>query len=365
MVAESAYEGSGVDTSAGDRAVDLIRGVIASTQSEQVVGGLGGFAGLYDISEFKEFRRPILATSTDGVGTKVAIAQALDVHDTVGIDLVGMVIDDVVVVGAKPLFMTDYIACGSLVPDRISMIVGGIAKACGDNKVSLIGGETAEHPGLLGPNEYDLAGAATGIVEAEKMLDPQKVQSGDVAVAIGSSGLHSNGYSLVRKIVLDNKWDLHSVRPEFSRELGIELLEPTRIYSATILRILREFPEAIHMVSHVTGGGIAQNVSRVLPKNLAIDIDRSTWSPPIVMRVLADAGSLNLSQVEGAWNMGVGMILMVDQMEAQNVIKFLSKLGFPAWQAGIVGETTKTEPTAKTPSKGVEGGIARLVGSYS
>lgn len=365
MGAKSAYRESGVDTGAGDRAVGLIREAVAATHSAQVVGGFGGFAGLYDISEFKQFRRPILATSTDGVGTKIAIAQALDCHDTVGIDLVGMVIDDVVVVGAKPLFMTDYIACGRLVPDRISTIVSGIAKACAENEVSLVGGETAEHPGLLGRDEYDLAGAATGIVEADLMLGPQKVRHGDAVLAIGASGLHSNGYSLVRKIVAENKWDLHSIRPEFSRELGIELLEPTRIYASVIHRILNGFPGAIRMISHVTGGGIAQNVSRVLPRGLVIDIDRSTWAPPIVMQVLAAAGKLRLSQVEDSWNMGVGMVLLVSKDEAENTIRALSGFGHPTWQIGVVGTLAENQKKRGKSSKGVQGGVARLVGNYS
>ncbi len=212
----SPYQSSGVDTSAGDKAVELMKSAVLASHSSRVIGGVGGFAGLYDASFLSSYRHPILATSTDGVGTKVAIAQAMDVHDTIGWDLVGMVVDDIVVVGATPLFMTDYIACGQVVPDRIADIVRGIAEAASSCGVSLVGGETAEHPGHLGVDDYDVAGAATGVVESDDMLDPSRVQAGDVAIAVASSGLHSNGFSLVRKIVADQGWDLHATRPEFS-----------------------------------------------------------------------------------------------------------------------------------------------------
>ena len=211
------YAAAGVDTHAGDRAVELMKDAVRATHGPQVLGGVGGFAGLYDASALLRFRRPLLATSTDGVGTKVAIAQALDIHDTIGFDLVGMVVDDIVVVGATPLFMTDYIACGRVVPERIAGIVRGIAAACEVAGTALVGGETAEHPGLLGPDEYDVAGAATGLVEADELLGPERVQTGDVLVALGSSGLHSNGYSLVRKVVEVAGWGLERHVPELGR----------------------------------------------------------------------------------------------------------------------------------------------------
>src|SRR5690606_16067030 len=201
------YAGAGVDIEAGDRAVELMKEAVAQAQRPEVVGGLGGFAGLFDASALKTYRRPLLATSTDGVGTKVAVAQAMDVHDTIGHDLVGMVVDDIVVCGAEPLVMTDYIACGRVVPERIAAIVRGIAEACELTGVALVGGETAEHPGLLGPQEYDVAGAATGVVEADDLLGPQRVRHGDVVIALASSGLHSNGYSLVRAVLARAGWD--------------------------------------------------------------------------------------------------------------------------------------------------------------
>ncbi|HEY9366665.1 MAG TPA: phosphoribosylformylglycinamidine cyclo-ligase, partial [Agromyces sp.] len=201
MTSNSSYAAAGVDTHAGDLAVELMKASVSATHGPNVLGGVGGFAGLFDLSFAKDYTRPLLATSTDGVGTKIAIAQALDKHDTIGQDLVGMVVDDIVVVGAKPLFMTDYIACGKVVPERIASIVTGIARACAETGTALVGGETAEHPGLMGADDYDVAGAATGIVEADRLLGAEKVESGDAVIAIASSGLHSNGFSLVRHIL--------------------------------------------------------------------------------------------------------------------------------------------------------------------
>jgi len=338
---------------------------VAASHSTRVLGGLGGFAGLYDASFLTTYTRPILATSTDGVGTKVAIASAIDKHDTIGFDLVGMVVDDIVVVGATPLFMTDYIACGRVVPERIASIVEGIAKACAECGVSLVGGETAEHPGLLGANEYDVAGAATGVVEASDMLGADRVRDGDVVLALASSGLHSNGFSLVRKIVADAGWSYGDVRPEFSRELGVELLEPTRLYTSALVSTMQAHPGAIHVLSHITGGGIAQNLSRVLPAHLGVALDRQTWSPAPVMRVLAEVGGFGLSALEDTWNMGIGMIAVVDQEQAHVVTEALRLVGHHVWVAGIIstaGEMAAHSPT--TSAKGVEGGAVALVGTY-
>lgn len=362
----SPYAESGVDTRAGDMAVGMMKKAVAASHSARVVGGIGGFAGLYDASFLTSFRRPLLATSTDGVGTKVAIAQALDRHDTIGHDLVGMVVDDIVVVGATPLFMTDYIACGSVVPERIATIVGGVARAASECGVSLIGGETAEHPGLLKPDEYDLAGAATGVVEADEMLSPDWVQPGDHVLALASSGLHSNGYSLARKIVADQGWSYDKVVPDFGREVGLELLEPTRLYTTPLLRALEAHPRAIHALSHVTGGGIAQNLARVLPAHVAVDIDRATWSPPRIVSVLADAGGFDLGAVEDTWNMGIGMIAVVDAQAHSAIEATLVAHGQRVWQVGEVALATASNTEGATrEAKGVTGGAVRLVGDYS
>ena len=365
MPETSPYARSGVDTGAGDRAVDLMKKAVQASHSSRVMGGIGGFAGLYDASFMTSFQKPVLATSTDGVGTKVAIAQALDKHDTIGYDLVGMVVDDIVVVGATPLFMTDYIACGRVVPERIASIVEGIAKACADSGVSLVGGETAEHPGLLGPDDYDVAGAATGVVEAADLLGSHRVVPGDVVLALASSGLHSNGFSLVRKIVSEAGWSYTDHRDDFGRELGLELLEPTMLYTSALVATLAAHPGAIHSMSHVTGGGIAQNLSRVLPQGVSLDVDRSTWAPAPVFGVLAEAGGFATTDVEDTWNMGIGMALVVDPGQADAVAATLQRHGHTAWRVGEIAATNGVNPEgAITEAKGVSGGAVRLVGTY-
>ncbi len=250
---QSAYAQAGVSIEAGDKAVELMKGWVEKARRPEVIGGIGGFAGLFDASALKDYDRPLLATSADGVGTKVAIAQALDKHDTIGFDLVGMLVDDLVVCGAEPLFLTDYIATGRVVPERIAAIVKGIAEACVEAGCALLGGETAEHPGLLAPDEYDVAGATTGVVEADALLGPGRVRPGDVALAMESSGLHANGYSLVRHVLLTSAgWSLDRHVDELGRTLGEELLEPTRIYAKACLALTRV--AEVHAMSHVTGG---------------------------------------------------------------------------------------------------------------
>ncbi|MBX3195301.1 MAG: phosphoribosylformylglycinamidine cyclo-ligase [Microbacteriaceae bacterium] len=359
------YAEAGVDTAAGDRAVELMREAVARTHGPEVLGGVGGFAGLFDASALRGYRRPLLATSTDGVGTKIAIAIALEKHDTIGQDLVGMVVDDIVVVGAKPLFMTDYIACGKVAPERIASIVEGIARSCAETGTALVGGETAEHPGLMAPDDYDLAGAAIGAVEADAVLGPDKVRHGDVVVAIASSGLHSNGFSLVRRIVTRRGLALTDHADEFGGPVGAALLEPTRLYTAPLLRLIDELPGAVHALSHVTGGGIAANLARVLPAGSWVDLDRSTWSPPQVFRVLAGWDEIALEETEGTWNLGVGMIAIVAQDAASSVTHALEAAGLPAWVAGRVS-TEQHEPEGYiTGAKGVAGGAVRLVGAYA
>jgi phosphoribosylformylglycinamidine cyclo-ligase len=285
------YESAGVSIEAGDRAVELMKVWVAKASRPEVVGGIGGFAGLFDASALTTYRRPLLATSTDGVGTKVAVAAAMDRHDTIGHDLVGMVVDDLVVCGAEPLFMTDYIACGRVVPERIASIVKGIAEGCVLAGCALIGGETAEHPGLLEAEEYDVAGAATGVVEADALLGADRVRDGDVLVAMGSSGLHSNGYSLVRHVLLDRAgWALDREVDELGRSLGDELLEPTRIYARDCLALIKEV--GVHAFSHITGGGLAGNLSRVLPGHLTATVDRASWSPAPIFGLVAEVGGV-------------------------------------------------------------------------
>ncbi len=360
------YAAAGVDTEAGDKAVELMKDAVRRTHGPAVLGGVGGFAGLYDLSAFRRYRRPLLATSTDGVGTKVAIAQAMDVHDTIGFDLVGMVVDDIVVVGAEPLFMTDYIATGKVVPERIADVVRGIAQACEVAGTALVGGETAEHPGLLAPDEYDVAGAATGIVEADDVLGPERVRPGDVLVAMASSGLHSNGYSLVRAVVRHAGWELDRHVEEFGRTLGEELLEPTRVYASDVLALARDDAAQVHAFTHVTGGGLAANLARVLPEGTVATVDRASWEVPPVFRVVRELGGVPRGDLENTLNLGVGMVAVVAAEGADAALARLENLGVPAWVVGTVDVLDDAAAGADlvTGTKGVRGGAVRLVNDY-
>jgi len=371
------YASAGVDVEAGDRAVELMKDAVKATHNASVVGGVGGFAGLYDLSALSSYRKPYLATSTDGVGTKVAIAQALDVHDTIGYDLVGMVVDDIVVCGAKPLFMTDYIATGKVVPERIADIVRGIAGACKVAGTALVGGETAEHPGLLAEHEYDVAGAATGLVEADELLGPDRVREGDVLIGMASSGIHSNGYSLVRKVIDVAGWGLDRQVDELGRTLGEELLEPTRVYAADCLDLAAAFPvngtdgqtgHGIRGFSHVTGGGLAANLARVLPQRLEGRVDRSTWQIPAIFSLIGSLGQVPLADLERTLNLGVGMIAIVDPAVADAAVSRLNERGISSWIMGDVvkaGTPDLNNPDYVQGAKGVDGGAVRLYGSYA
>ncbi|MGH3861902.1 phosphoribosylformylglycinamidine cyclo-ligase, partial [Actinokineospora sp.] len=276
-----------------------------------------------------------LATSTDGVGTKVDIARRMDVHDTIGRDLVGMVVDDVVACGAEPLFMTDYIACGRVVPQRIAAIVKGIAQACVTAGCALAGGETAEHPGLLGLDEYDLAGATTGVVEADDVLGAERVCAGDVLVAMASSGLHSNGYSLARHVLLEiGRMPLEGHVEEFGRTLGEEMLEPTRIYAKDCLALCAE--TEVRTFAHITGGGLAANLARVIPHGLHADLDRGTWTPKPVFSLIAQRGRVERVEMERTFNMGVGMVAVVAPEDVDRALAVLTARHVPAWVLGDV-----------------------------
>jgi len=339
---ESAYAAAGVSIEAADRAIDLMKGWVEKARRPEMIGGLGGFAGLFDASALTKYAHPLLATSTDGVGTKVAIAQQMDVHDTIGFDLVGMVVDDLVVCGAEPLFMTDYIATGRVVPERIAAIVKGIAEACVVAGCALIGGETAEHPGLLDPDEYDVAGAATGVVEADRLLGPGRVRPGDVVIAMGSSGLHSNGYSLVRHVLLATRdqggagWALDKDVDVLGRTLGEELLEPTRIYAKACLDLAAA--GGVHAMSHVTGGGLAANLERVMPVELSATIDRATWSLPPVFSLVSEVGNVSRADLEATLNCGVGMVAMLTPDSVDAAVELLAGHGIASWVAGEVRE---------------------------
>jgi phosphoribosylformylglycinamidine cyclo-ligase len=337
---QNAYAAAGVSIEAADKAIELMKVWVDKARRPEMIGGLGGFAGLFDASALLRYKRPLLATSTDGVGTKVAIAQAMDIHDTIGFDLVGMVVDDLVVCGAEPLFMTDYIATGRVVPERIAAIVKGIAEACVVAGCALVGGETAEHPGLLKPDEYDVAGATTGVVEADRLLGPARVRPGDAVIAMESSGLHSNGYSLVRHVLLGDPgrggagWALDREVPELGRTLGAELLEPTRIYAKACLDLAER--TNTHAMSHITGGGLAANLARVVPDDLAVLIDRSTWTPQPVFGLVGELGHVPQHELEKTLNLGVGMVALLEPEAADGAIALLGERGIDAWACGQV-----------------------------
>ncbi|WP_110208851.1 phosphoribosylformylglycinamidine cyclo-ligase [Nocardioides daejeonensis] len=332
---QNAYAQAGVSIEAGDRAVELMKTWIDKARRPEMVGSIGGFAGLFDASALKSYDRPLLASSADGVGTKVAIAQAMDKHDTIGHDLVGMLVDDLVVCGAEPLFLTDYIATGKVVPERIAAIVKGIAEACVLAGCALVGGETAEHPGLLEPDEYDVAGSTTGVVEAADLLGADRVRAGDVVIAMEASGLHSNGYSLVRHVLLNTAgWSLDREVAELGRTLGEELLEPTRIYALACLALARE--TETHAMSHITGGGLAANLARVMPAGLTARLDRSTWTPQPIFDVVRQVGSVAQADLEMTLNCGVGMVSLTAPDEADRAVEVLAGHGIRAWVAGAV-----------------------------
>ncbi len=362
------YAAAGVDVEAGDRAVELMKDAVARTHGPQVWGGIGGFAGLYDVAALKDYQHPLLATSTDGVGTKVAIAQALDRHDTIGFDLVGMVVDDLVVCGARPLFMTDYVACGKVVPERVAAIVRGIAAACEQAGCALVGGETAEHPGLLAPDEYDVAGAATGVVEADALLGPHRVRAGDVVLGLASAGLHSNGFSLVRRVLEVAGWALDRHVDDLGRTVGEELLTPTRVYSADIIALAAELGVRLHAVSHVTGGGLAANLARVLPEPLTAVLERASWRPAPVFDLIGRLGSVPRADLERTLNLGVGMVCVVEPDAVDDALAHVIGRGVPSWVLGeIVPDAAvpvEARPQVVRGVKGVDGGGVLLVGDH-
>jgi phosphoribosylformylglycinamidine cyclo-ligase len=330
------YADAGVSIHAGEQAVERLKSQVQRTQRPEVLGSLGGFAGLFRLDTSK-YRSPVLASSTDGVGTKLLIAQAMDIHDTVGLDLVAMVVDDIVACGAEPLFLLDYVACGEVQPDRVADIGAGVALGCQQAGCALIGGETAEHPGAMAPHEYDLAATGVGIVEEDEILGRDRVEVGDVVIAIGSSGLHSNGYSLVRHVLLGaGRLRLDSVIDDLGsqRTLGEELLTPTRIYTKDCLQLLRE--SDVRALAHVTGGGIPGNLVRVLPPHLDAVVDRSTWRPQPIFDVVQRRGRIDDTEMESTFNMGIGMLAIVSAADTDRALAFLRGRKVDAWQVGEV-----------------------------
>ncbi|MDO5032450.1 phosphoribosylformylglycinamidine cyclo-ligase [Corynebacterium sp.] len=339
-MSENTYAAAGVSIEEGDRAVTLFAPHAKRATRPEVMGGLGGFAGLFKLGKYNE---PILAAGSDGVGTKLAVAQAMDKHDTIGIDLVAMCVDDLVVCGAEPLFLQDYIAVGKVVPEKVAEIVKGIAEGCVQAGAALLGGETAEHPGVMGEDEYDVSATAVGVVEAEELLGPDKVRDGDVLIAMGSSGLHSNGYSLARYVLLEQAGlPLDGYMEDLGRTLGEELLEPTRIYAKDCLALTAEC--AVSTFCHVTGGGLAGNLERVIPEGLTADVNRSTWTPGQIFKTISSVGKVALEEMEKTFNMGVGMIAVVSPEDRERALAMMAARHVEAWELGTVRESAEGEP---------------------
>lgn len=324
------YADAGVDLDAADRSVELLSGVLERATRPEVLGGIGGFGGLFAL-DIHRYEEPVLVSSTDGVGTKVDLARQLGVLDTVGRDLVAMVVDDLVVTGAEPLFFNDYVSVGRLDPERVAALVRGIAEGCAEAGCALVGGETAEHPGLLEPDEFDLAGFGVGVVERGELLGTHRVQAGDVLVAMASSGVHSNGYSLVRRII--DGYDLAETHG-LDRPLGEELLEPTRIYAKDCLALIAEVE--VHALCHVTGGGLPGNLPRALPDGLAARVDTGSWEWPAIFRWLADTGPVTDDDMWSTFNCGVGMVAVVAAHDADAAVASLTGWGVGAWVSGEV-----------------------------
>lgn len=323
------YEDAGVSTWAGAKAVEGIKDIVRSTYSPQVVGDLGGFGGLFSLAEAKTMDDPLLVSGADGVGTKLEIARLCNKHTTVGIDLVAMCVNDVLATGAKPLYFLDYIAAGKIEPDAIKDIVSGIVEGCKQAHCSLIGGEMAEHPGVMKPSEYDLAGFCTGIVDRKNMLDPEDVVPGDMLIALPSSGLHSNGFSLVRKVCIEGK-SLEELNKPLALLEGKNLLEalivPTKIYVDPLLRLLKRVDGGVRSLAHITGGGITENLNRALNSRVDALIDPSLWSVPPVVSYVCNAAHLSQEEAFKTFNMGLGMVLVVPADKYQEVTACLRSM---------------------------------------
>lgn len=337
------YADAGVDVDEGARAVDAIKAAVATTTRPEVIGGLGGFGSCFSAAALKDMEEPVLVSGTDGVGTKLAIAQLLNRHNTVGEDLVAMCVDDIVPMGAEPLFFLDYVAVGKLKAEAVAEIVGGIAEGCRKSGCSLVGGEMAEHPGVMNPDDYDLAGFVVGVVDKPKILGPEKVSEGDIILGLPSSGIHSNGYSLVRKVVIEGKTveELNQPLEELGGEsLADAVLRPTTIYAGGLLAALRA-GAPIKAMAHITGGGITENLNRALPSHLDAEVDRGgeagpAWDIPPVISYVSSAANLSLDEQYRTFNMGVGMALIVDMDDVDEVAEALSEQGFEPFVMGQI-----------------------------
>ncbi|MDR7002851.1 phosphoribosylformylglycinamidine cyclo-ligase [Neobacillus niacini] len=330
----NAYKEAGVNIEAGYEAVERMKKHVQKTARAGVIGGLGGFGGMFDLSSL-QLKEPVLVSGTDGVGTKLMLAFMMDKHDTIGIDAVAMCVNDIVVQGAEPLYFLDYIACGKAVPEKIEAIVKGIADGCEQAGCALIGGETAEMPGLYDESEYDLAGFSVGACEKSQLITGEAIKPGDVLIGLASSGIHSNGYSLVRKVF--ENWSLSEYVEELGRTLGEELLTPTKIYVKSILSSLKKFN--LKGMAHITGGGFIENIPRMLPEGLGAEIQEQSFSIPPVFNLMESVGQIDRQEMYNIFNMGIGMVIAVDREIASNVLEHFGQCGETAYEIGIVTET--------------------------
>lgn len=328
------YKDAGVDIEAGNSFVNMIKPLVKSTFRPEVMADIGGFGGLFSLNASK-YKNPVLVSGTDGVGTKLKIAFMSDRHDTVGIDLVAMCVNDIIVQGAEPLFFLDYLATGRLLPEKAAQIVKGIAEGCRQAGCALIGGETAEMPGFYADGEYDVAGFAVGAVDRENIIDGSNIAVGNRLIGIASSGLHSNGYSLVRKLVFERLGlSIDSQFPGTGRTVSEELLTPTRIYVRSVMNLLKDF--RLNGIAHITGGGLLENVPRILPRGCQAIIQLNTWERPALFNVLQDAGNVDRDEMYRAFNMGIGMVLAVAESDVEDIIDRLKGLGDLAWTIGEI-----------------------------
>lgn len=331
------YKKAGVDVTAGYKAVELMKTHIARTMTKGALSGIGGFGGLFEL-DMTGISKPVLVSGTDGVGTKIKIAFIMDKHDTVGIDCVAMCVNDIICCGAKPQFFLDYIACGRNIPEKIAQIVSGVAEGCVQSECALIGGETAEHPGLMPEDEYDLAGFSVGVVDKDKLLRPDTQKAGDILIAIKSSGVHSNGFSLVRKVFDVNESNLAMHFDDLGATLGETLLTPTRIYVKAVMKLIDSV--TVKSISHITGGGFYENIPRSLPKNLSAKIERNAVQVLPIFDLIARSGNIPERDMFNTFNMGVGMIVAVDKTDADKAIAAIKAAGEDAY---VLGELVESE----------------------
>lgn len=335
------YKEAGVDIEAGNSFVQKIKPLVKSTFRPEVMTEIGGFGGLFSLNATK-YKNPVLVSGTDGVGTKLKLAFLADRHDTVGIDLVAMCVNDIVVQGAEPLFFLDYLATGKLDPDKAAQIVAGIAEGCRQAGCALIGGETAEMPGFYADGEYDIAGFTVGVVEKDQIIDGSSITVGNKLIGIGSSGLHSNGYSLARRIIFDRMGlAINSPLPDSTKTVDEELLTPTRIYVRSVMNLLKDF--RINGIAHITGGGLLENVPRVLPKGCSASFKLGSWEMPSIFTTLQKAGNVEQNEMFRTFNMGIGMVLAVAAADVDDILSRLNGLGEQAWLIGEVKSMSKNQ----------------------